>query len=266
MNLSSFLSCKHKAIGVAALVMALPAFSANAVGGLGDIVYDPSNFAQAVKQVQAWEQQYAQMKEGLAKAEATFNQVKSGVDAITGVRGFGDLFNNPLLKAVVPADLSKTLADLNVSGKLSGNAVSIRNATKIYDCEDLTGEGARIACQALLSQNAQAQAVQQDTMALLEQRTAQIDELRAKINTTQDPKAIAELQARIAVEEAQVGNDQNKILVANSMLITNRMAAAQAQAERVNALMATNKPSALDGFSFSNLGYVKSAQVANIEQ
>lgn len=266
MNLAFLVSRRTKAIGIATLIMALPAFSANALGGLGDIVYDPSNFAQAVKQVQAWEQQYQQMREGLAKAEATYNQVKANVDAITGVRGLGDLFNNPLLKSVVPADLSKALADLNATGRLSGNAATIRSSTMVYDCEDLTEEGARIACQALLAQNAQAQATQQDTMALLDERTAQIDQLRSAINTTQDPKAIAELQARIAAEQAQVGNDQNKILLANSMLMTNRMAAAQAQAERVNALMATNKKSALDGFSFTNLGFAKSAQVANIEQ
>ena len=248
------------------LTLALPATAAYAIGGLGDIVYDPSNYLQAVKQVQAWEQQYQQMTQGLAKAEATFQQVKSQVDAMTGVRGFGDLLNNPLLKNVVPTDLSTTLAGLNSTGALSGKALSIRNGSAVYTCDDIADAGAKVTCQALLGQNAQSQAYQQDTMALLNQRTTQIDALRAQINSTQDPKAIAELQARLEAEQAQVANDQNKIALANAMFQANAQAAAQTEQERVNALMATNKTSVLDGFSFTSLGYQPSTQVAGVDQ
>jgi type IV secretion system protein VirB5 len=242
-------------VSVAAIALALPAGAAFAIGGLGDIVYDPSNYAQAIKQVQAWEQQYRQMTQALAKAEATYQGVKSQVDAVTGVRGFGDILNNPALRAIVPADLSASLADLNATGSLTGRALSLRNASRIYDCSDVADERARLDCQAVLSQTAQAQAFQQETMALLNQRTIQIDALRAEISATQDPKAIAELQARLAAEQAQVDNDQTKIALASAMLVSNRQAAAQARSERVEALMATNKTSALDGFSFADLGY-----------
>ncbi|MBW8881474.1 MAG: type IV secretion system protein, partial [Asticcacaulis sp.] len=228
--------------------------------------FDPTNYAQAIKQVQAWQQQYNQMAQSIAKAQATFQQAKAQVDALTGNRGFGDLLNNPLLRNIVPADLSSTLASLNSTGVLSGHAASIRSATTVYDCGDLKDAGAKTACQALLGQNAQAQAFQQDTLALLNQRTTQIEALRAQIDATQDPKAIAELQARLAAEEAQVSNDQNKIAVTNAMLAANRSAAAQAEIERVNALMATNKTSALNGFDFTALGYQPSAQVAEVEQ
>lgn len=246
----------------AVAAIALPG-SALAVGG---IVFDPTNYVQAIKQVQAWEQQYRQMTQSLQKAEATFQQAKAQVDALTGVRGFGDLINNPMLRNIVPADLSTTLADLNQTGVLSGRAATIRSNTAIYDCSDLSSGGAKTVCQALLAQNAQAQAVQQDTMALLNQRTTQIEALRAEINQTQDPKAIAELQARLEVETAQVANDQNKIAVSNAMLAANRAAAAQAEVERVNALMATNKTSVLDNFSFTRVGYQPSSQVAEVEQ
>ena len=254
---------KHMPAVLGALTLALPATGALAVGAL---VYDPTNYLQAVKQVQAWEQQYRQMTQGLAKAEATFQQVKTQVDAVTGVRGFGDLLNNPLLKNVVPSDLSTTLTSLNSTGALSGKALAIRNGSAVYTCDDITNAGAKVTCQALLGQNAQAQAFQQDTMALLNQRTTQIDALRAQINATQDPKAIAELQARLEAEQAQVANDQNKIGQANAMMEANARAAAQSEQERVNALMATNKSSALDGFSFTSLGYQPSAQVADLDQ
>ena len=254
------------AMASAALVLAIPATSAYAIGGFGDIVYDPSNYAEAIKQVQSWEQQYQQMTQSLAKAQATLQQVQSHLSAVTGNRGFGDLLNNPMLKNIVPPDLSTSLSSLNTSGTLTGAAATIRSSTQIYNCADITDSAAKIACQALLGQNAQAQSVQQNTMALLNQRTTQIEALRAQIDATSDPKSIAELQARLEAEQAQVTNDQNKIALTNAMLVSNQAAAAQAQQERVAALMATNKTSVLDSFSFTSLGYPPAAQTADVAQ
>lgn len=254
------------AVATALLALAVPVTSAYAIGGLGDIVYDPSNYLQAVKQVRAWEQQYQQMTQSLAKAQSMLQQEQSHLSAVTGNRGFGDLLNNPLLKNIVPSDLSATISGLNSSGTLTGNAASIRNSSQIYGCGDIADPAARVACQAVLGQNAQAQSVQQNTMALLNQRTTQIEALRAEIDATSDPKSIAELQARLQAEQAQVTNDQNKIALANAMLASSQAAAAQAQQERVAALMATNKTSVLDGFSFTSLGYQPAALTADVAQ
>lgn len=264
MPIDRFVLRKRLTVAVAALTLVLPAATANAIGGLGDIVHDPVSYVQMVRQVKAWQQQYNQMTASLAKAEATFLKVKSQVDAITGVRGLGDILNNPLLRSIVPGDLAATLSDLNASGVLSGRALDLRTASTVYDCGDVVEEDAKVICQALLSQNAQAQAFHQDTLALLNQRTVQIDALRAQINATEDPKAIAELQARLQAEQAQVANDQNKIATANAMLMVNARAAAQAEQERVNALMATGKPSVLDGFAFASLGYPPATDVAEL--
>jgi type IV secretion system protein VirB5 len=42
-------------------------------------------------------------------------------------------------------------------------------------------------------------------------RLNQIDQLMARINSTQDPKDIAELQGRIAAEQAMIANEQTKL-------------------------------------------------------
>jgi type IV secretion system protein VirB5 len=264
LNISALTSKKMAAVG-AAILVATTATSAFAIGGLGDVVFDPSNYAQAIKQVQAWEQQYSQMAQSIQKAEATLAQAKSQVQALTGNRGFGDLLNNPALRRIIPPDLSSTLSGLNSTGVLSGKALQIRNASAVYNCQDITSAAAQRSCQVLLGQNAQAQAIQQDTMGLLNQRTTQIEALRAEISATQDPKAIAELQARLEAEQAQVANDQNKIVTANAMIVANQQAAAQAEAERVNALMASDKPDVLSNFDFTNAGYA-STHVAAADQ
>ena len=260
------MSRKYAAPIAAAFLLAVPATSAFAIGGLGDIVYDPSNYAQAVKQVQSWEQQYQQMAQALIKAEATVQQLQTQTTAMTGNRGFGDLLNNPSLMATVPTNLPTTMSSLNSTGTLSGTAASIRSSTAVYNCIDVTDVGAKIACQALLGQNAQAQSVQQQTMALLNQRTTQIEALRGQIDATNDPKSIAELQARLTAELAQVANDQNKIALMNAMLISNQQAAAQTRMEQSSSLMATNKTSVLDGFSFASLGTQSTVQTAEVEQ
>ena len=259
-------SRKNVAVAAAAFLFSLPASSAFAIGGLGDIVYDPSNYAEAIKQVQSWEQQYSQMTQALAKADASLTQLKSAVTSTTGNRGFGDLLNNPLLKAVVPSDISTTLASLNKTGTLTGTAATLRSSTAIYNCGDITSAAPKVACQALLGQTAQAQSVQQNTMALLNQRTTQIEGLRSQIDATSDPKSIAELQARLQAEQAQVTNDQNKIALTNAMLVANQQAAAQAQAEQTAALMATDKTSVLDTFSFTALGDQPAVQTAQVDQ
>ena len=257
---------RNAALAGAAFILTIPATSAFAIGGLGDIVYDPSNYAEAIKQVQSWEQQYQQMTQALAKADASLTQLQTQVKSATGNRGFGDLLNNPLLKAIVPSDLSTTLTSLNTTGNLTGNAATIRSSTAVYNCGDITDAAAKVACQALLGQNAQTQAVQQNTMALLNQRTTQIEALRGQIDATSDPKSIAELQARLQAEEAQVANDQNKVALTNAMLVANQQAAAQAQTERVQALMATNKTSVLDSFSFTALADQPTAPTAEVDQ
>ncbi len=259
-------SRRYAAVLTAAFFLAVPATSAFAIGGVGDIVYDPSNYAEAIKQVQSWEQQFQQMTQALAKADATIQQLQTQVASTTGNRGFGDQLNNPSLMTVVPTNLSTTLSGLNSTGTLTGQAATIRSSTTIYNCAEITDATAKTLCQALLGQNAQAQALQQNSMALLDQRTTQIDALRGQIDATQDPKGIAELQARLLAEQAQVANDQNKIALTNAMLATSQQAAVQAQGEQASTLMATNKTSVLDNFSFSSLGYQPAAQTSDLDQ
>lgn len=231
------------------LGLALLATSASAL-----VVFDPTNYAQAVKQVQAWTQQYNQMREGLQTAQATLDKAKAQIDAVTGIRGLGDLFNDPALRNMLPADFASALDSLNATGLLNGRALSLRNSSALYDCDDLSEEVAKKSCRALLGQNVQAQVFHEDTLSLLNARSTQIDSLRGQINQTEDPKAIAELQARLAAEQAQVSNDQNKLLIAQAMLEVNRRRAIQAEAERVNALTATNKPDILANFDFGAVG------------
>lgn len=189
-------------------------------------VLDVANLAQAVQQVLSWKQQYDQMVSQLQQMQNQYN-------SLTGARGLGDILNNPLLQGVVPADVANVYTSINQNGYsgLTSAAQSIRNASMIYNCENRTGQDKQI-CEALLNSNAQQQAYQQNALQIITQRVSQIQSLQSQINATQDPKAIAELQARIAAENTQVSNDSNRLAVMQALAQSQQQAAVQQAKER----------------------------------
>lgn len=196
-------------------------------------VLDAANLAQAIMEVLAWGEQYGQMVEELAQLEQQYNQMVQQYDSMTGSRGLGDILNNQALQGVVPANLASTYASINSGGYsgLTSAAKSLRDASKIYNCEDRTGD-AQVACQSILNSNSQTQANLQNALDLALQRTSQIQSLQSQINSTSDPKAIAELQARIQAENTQVSNDANRIALMKATADAQQQAADQAHKER----------------------------------
>jgi type IV secretion system protein VirB5 len=92
----------------------------------------------------------------------------------------------------------------------------IRSTTQSYNCEGRKGRDLT-TCQAFLSNNSQAQAYQQNALAMLNQRSLQIPLVQKQINSTNDPNSVAELQARLQVEAAQVSNDANRLATMRAM-------------------------------------------------
>lgn len=168
-------------------------------------VFDGANLAQAVQQIVSWGDQYTQMVDQI-------NQAKAEYDSITGIRGFGDAVNNPYLKDIIPSEVGNIYKNVQTGGVngLTGAAKNIRDAAMIYDCSSKSGQDYK-TCQASLNNNAQTQALNQNALDVANLRAEQIDNLRKQINTTQDAKAIAELQARLQAENTQVANDANRI-------------------------------------------------------
>ena len=187
----------------------------------GMVVFDPKAYAQALQQVTAWKQQYQQMTQQVATAKQT-------VGAMTGSRNLGQILDNPEIHKVVPSDVAGLYKAVSTTGYggLSATAKVLRDQEKIYNCEDQLGDQ-KSACEAALNLNAESEANQQNALTRLDQRAAQITALQGQINLTQDPKAIAELQARIAIEQANVQNDANRLAMMNALAETQRLEADQ---------------------------------------
>jgi len=206
-------------------------------------VIDVASLTQAIQQVVAWGQQYGQMTDQYTQMLQQYQQLVREYNAVTGTRNLGDILNNPALQQAVPGgtQLMTAYSSINANGiaGLSNSARALRNATAIYDCADRVGEALRL-CQASLVTNAQNTTNYQSALDMISQRTAQIQSLQGSINTTSDPKAIAELQARIGSETAQITNDANRIALMRALAESQDRLLAQQQRER--ALRSLNNP------------------------
>lgn len=188
-------------------------------------VIDVANLAEAIQNTIAWIQQYQQMVQ-------QYEQLRQQYQALTGSRNLGEILNNLLLRDSVPPDVMAIYNAVQAGGinGLTGAARAIRNRMLIYDCEDRTGAD-QTRCRAVLNQNAQTQALSEGAFERVTQRIDQIDGLMRQINATDDPKSIAELQARIQIETAAIGNEQSRIVLMNQMAQAQRDQAEQSVKE-----------------------------------
>lgn len=142
------------------------------------------------------------------------NQAQKQFDALTGTRALGAIMDDPAFKDYLPLDwqgVYDSVRDGGYSG-LSGAGKKIFEANKIYDsCQHLVISEQRISCEAQAAKSSQDKSVALDAFDAARNRIAQIDALMHTINTTKDPKGIAELQGRIATESAAIANEQTKL-------------------------------------------------------
>ena len=195
------------AISLSALLSS--GYSAPARAGIP--VIDVASLAEAIQNTLAWIQQYQQMVQ-------QYEQLRQQYQALTGSRNLGEILNNPLLRDSVPPDVMQIYNAVQTGGinGLTAAARTIRQRMLIYDCDDRTGDD-QTRCRAILNHNAQRQAFTQGAFERVTQRIDQIEALMRQINLTDDPKSIAELQARIQIETTAIGNEQSRIALLNQM-------------------------------------------------
>lgn len=163
--------------------------------------------AQQVETIAKWKLQYDQMM-------SQIEQAKQQYESLTGSRGLGNIMNDPALRDYLPGDWQGVYDSVRNGGYsgLSGRGASVYNANKIFDsCQHVTTGEERTACEARAVKASQDKGFALDAYDAAKSRINQIDQLMGKINQTQDPKAIAELQGRIAAEQANIQKEQTKL-------------------------------------------------------
>ncbi|MFT4504833.1 P-type DNA transfer protein VirB5 [Caballeronia sp. 15711] len=157
--------------------------------------------------------------QNVVQAIATVGQLKEEVQqeiqlyqSMSGTRGFGELLDKPVLANSLPANWQGVYTAIQNGGYagLTGSAQTLRSASEIYNCEDQTGIDQQI-CQRALNKPFQDKAFGIQAYQTELSELNQIQSLTQQIDVTQDPKGIAELQARIQSESTTVGNEMTKL-------------------------------------------------------
>lgn len=165
------------------------------------------NFAQMLKD-------YAMMVDQLNQMKQQFSQMEKDYKSVTGSRNLGDILNSPEFKQYLPDDWQDIYSNIRNNGYdgLSNAAKSLRDASKVFDtCSYINNPTEKRICEAQSIQAAQDQTFANDAYKKSTGRVQQIESLMTEINRTSDPKAIAELSARIQAEQALIQNEQTKL-------------------------------------------------------
>lgn len=155
----------------------------------------------------------AKYLEMIAQYKLQIEQMKQQYESLTGSRGMGSLLNDPSYANYLPTEWQDVYARVRRGGYegLTGSARAIRDANKLFDaCASRIGDEKPV-CERRASKAAQDKAFATEAFDKAQERWDQIAGLIQAINGTEDPKAIAELQARIDGEQAAIQNEATKL-------------------------------------------------------
>jgi type IV secretion system protein VirB5 len=156
----------------------------------------------------------AKYAEQITELQNQLTQMKQEYGAITGSRNLGNIFNDPKYRDYLPSNWQGVYDSVRNGGYsgITGNAATTYNQNKVYDaCQAISVDDQRTNCEARAVRSSQNAAVAEQAFDTAQGRIDQINQLSQQINQTSDPKAISELQARIAIEQAAMQNEQTKL-------------------------------------------------------
>lgn len=151
-------------------------------------VIDVSSLAQQIEQVVSWGKQLQAMKDQYAQQLTQYQ-------SMTGKRGFGGILNDPKLRQYLPPDAQKVYSQMMRPQQPNMNTL----------CHGRFGDALSL-CQAAAQKHYVDRTNYEQAYNTATSEQIQIQSLIDQISVADDPKAIAELQARMAGEQAKIQN------------------------------------------------------------
>jgi type IV secretion system protein VirB5 len=172
------------------------------------IVHDPTNYASLVRQAATALKQLDQLKAQLAEAQRLYD----GFNTASGAGDLAAVLATPELRAFVPAATTYAAAargDLTALGEIGRRAAAIRSAERLFTApaqdplgQDVERQGDRAARDLALGEAAA------DAGA---RRLAGLQVLAEALDGAANARAVMDLQARLAAEQAMSLNDQMRL-------------------------------------------------------
>jgi type IV secretion system protein VirB5 len=194
------------------VIAAVSVFAMATAHAQGVPTISPAELAQQMVMVQ-------QLIQQVQNQEAQFQ-------AMTGNSGLGMISNNPALRNYLPEEWQ----DIYVQAKAGGLSGVSSSMQVIEQQEGMTG-AATAGQQRYYDTLATNKAMNEQAYSAIMARFDNIQSLMQQSNMTQDPAQKADLQNRMAAEEAMVSNDQTRLQL-TARLQENELRLAQEQRDR----------------------------------
>lgn len=199
-------------------------------------VFDASAVANTAQQITQLKSQLDQMVKTYETVTSQLRKAEEAYNAVTGVRNLGDIFNNPALRQYLPADM-KRVYDASQAGGYKGISGTVDEILQLEALSGSTKDQMRQINERSRRNAATAKLVGEDAYEGAQLRMDQLDKLLGEINKTQDPKALGELQARIAMEQASLQHEAIKLQLLSQMAQAEDRLAAQQRREASSAII-----------------------------
>ncbi|WP_454862637.1 type IV secretion system protein [Paraburkholderia fungorum] len=171
----------------------------------------------------------AELAQEMVQVNQLYQQIQNQeqqYQALTGNSSFGTIMNDASLRNYLPEQW-QNIYDQAKSGSLSGISSSMRTIEQQEGMTNASTTGEQRYYDTLATNKAMNEQAYTATMA----RLNNIQSLMQQSNLTQDPAQKADLQVRMAAEQAMVNNDQTRLQL-TSQLQQTELRLAEDQQER----------------------------------
>jgi len=226
---------RHLLAAAAALTLGMVGSSAHAAM----LVYDPTSYAKLIEQAKTALGQLEQLKAQVQQGQALFDSLNEA----SNVGDIARILSNPAVREVLPeagAFAAAAEGELGTLGELGRRAEAIRSANRLYTSTSSDTLGGEL--EAAGDRAARDLALGEAVVNAGAQRLAGLQTLQAAIDSAPNARAVLDLQARAATEQAMIANDQMRL----QGLAMTQAAEDRLQAQRERERMAAARQARMD--------------------
>jgi type IV secretion system protein VirB5 len=179
----------------------------------------------------------AQLKAQIDQLKNQYKQMERTYEGMNGSRGINEILQRSENRKFLPQEWQQVYDQVQRGerGGLSGKINSIKNANAVLSADGVKGLTASTS--ESLDRNRTSLAVAQGTTEEAYRRSGEridyLQTLTSKIAQSSDPKAIMDLQAGIAAEQAQIQNEQIRLQLASQLQQVDHRKALQREREEL---------------------------------
>lgn len=196
---------------IALILLAAAATGAHAQIPVTDVAMNGQTMTNQVANMAKYVEQITQLKR-------QYDQAKQTYENISGIRNIGGLMNSQLMRQYLPPDYQQAYNQLRngQGGSLSGISGQLNTIVRTYQnksCDQIAGASPAVvkACTKVWQTHAMNQYVAEQGYKESARNITELNNFVTAIKSSPDAKSLQDLQARIAVEQIKLQNENLKL-------------------------------------------------------